>query len=157
MKKSNRQLIQDCYRNGGSPIVGGGGGYLGCETSNNATGRTRNIYHNRDDGYYNGIGIDSTQGVYSADGYYNAGGDKFGAFLDNLFPKRETKGDTALAQASLLRSEAELNQSIAQAMLRNPTTSTPPPPTTIPLVAKIGIGAVVLGIIGFVIYKKMKG
>jgi len=151
MKKSNRQLIQDCYRNGGSPIVGGGGGYLGCETSNNATGRTRNIYHNRDDGYYNGIGIDSTQSVYSADGYYNAGGDKFGDFLTNLFPKRDTIKETKSAEANLMRSEAELNQSIAQAMLRNPTT--PTTPTGMPLVAKIGIGAVVLGIIGFVIYK----
>ena len=147
MKKSNRQLIQDCYRNGGSPIVGGGGGYLGCETSNNATGN---------DGYYNGIGIDSTQGVYSADGYYNAGGDKFGAFLDNLFPKRDTIKDTKGAEASLMRSEAELNQSIAQSMLRNPTTTTPTK-EGMPLVAKIGIGVVGLGLIAFVIYKKMKG
>jgi hypothetical protein len=141
MKKTNRQNIQDCYESGGTPVVGGGGGFISCSINRNA------------DGYYNGIGIDSTQGVYNADGYYNAGGDKFGDFLNNLFPKRETKGDTALAQSSLLRSEAELNSSIAQAMLRNPTTSTPPPPTTIPLIAKIGIGAVVLGIIGFVIYK----
>ena len=156
MKKSNRQLIQDCYRNGGSPIVGGGGGYLGCETSNNATCRTRNIYHNRDDGYYNGIGIDSTQGVYSADGYYDAGGDDFGKFLNNVFPKRDTIKDTKSADASLMRSEAELNQSIAQSMLRNPTTTTPTK-EGMPLVAKIGIGAVVLGLIAFVIYKKMKG
>ena len=139
MKKSNRQNIQDCYASGGTPVVGGGGGFISCSINRNA------------DGYYNGIGIDSTQGVYNADGYYNAGGDKFGEFLNNLFPKRETKGDTALAQASLLRSEAELNQSIAQAMLRNPTTTTQS--EGMPLVAKIGIGAVVLGLIAFVIYK----
>ena len=139
MKKTNRQNIQDCYASGGNPVVGGGGGFISCSINRNA------------DGYYNGIGIDSTQGVYNADGYYNAGGDKFGEFLNNLFPKRETKGDTALAQASLLRSEAELNQSIAQAMLRNPTTTTQS--EGMPLVAKIGIGAVVLGLIAFVIYK----
>ena len=55
-----------------------------------------------------------------------------------------------------MRSEAELNQSIAQSMLRNPTTTTPTK-EGMPLVAKIGIGAVVLGLIAFVIYKKMKG
>ena len=38
-------------------------------------------------------------------------------------------------------------------MLRNPTTTTPTPNAPIPLVAKIGIGAVVLGLIAFVIYK----
>ena len=140
MKKSNRQNIQDCYASGGTPVVGGGGGFISCSINRNA------------DGYYNGIGIDSTQGVYSADGYYNAGGDKFGDFLNNLLPKRETKKDTKSAEASLLRSEAELNSSIAQAMLRNPTTPTPTQ-QGIPLVAKIGIGAVVLGLIAFVIYK----
>lgn len=139
MKKSNRQNIQDCYASGGTPVVGGGGGFISCSINRNA------------DGYYNGIGIDSTQGVYSADGYYNAGGDKFGAFLDNLLPKRETKKDTKSAEASLMRSEAELNSSIAQAMLRNPTTTTQS--EGMPLVAKIGIGAVVLGLIAFVIYK----
>jgi len=139
MKKTNRQNIQDCYASGGTPVVGGGGGFISCSINRNA------------DGYYNGIGIDSTQGVYNADGYYNAGGDNFGKFLDNLIPKRDTIKDTKSAEASLMRSEAELNQSIAQAMLRNPTT--PTTPTGMPLVAKIGIGAVVLGIIGFVIYK----
>lgn len=140
MKKSNRQNIQDCYASGGTPVVGGGGGFISCSINRNA------------DGYYNGIGIDSTQGVYNADGYYNAGGDKFGDFLNNLLPKRETKKETKSAEASLLRSEAELNSSIAQAMLRNPTTTTPTE-EGMPLVAKIGIGAVVLGLIAFVIYK----
>jgi len=139
MKKTNRQNIQDCYASGGTPVVGGGGGFISCSINRNA------------DGYYNGIGIDSTLGVYNADGYYNAGGDKFGDFLTNLFPKRDTIKETKSAEANLMRSEAELNQSIAQAMLRNPTT--PTTPTGMPLVAKIGIGAVVLGIIGFVIYK----
>jgi hypothetical protein len=139
MKKTNRQNIQDCYASGGTPVVGGGGGFISCSINRNA------------DGYYNGIGIDSTQGVYNADGYYNAGGDNFGNFLTNLFPKRDTIKETKSAEANLMRSEAELNQSIAQAMLRNPTT--PTTPTGMPLVAKIGIGAVVLGIIGFVIYK----
>ena len=50
-----------------------------------------------------------------------------------------------------MRSEAELNQAIAQGMLRNPTTT--PQSEGMPLVAKIGIGVVGLGLIAFVIYK----
>jgi hypothetical protein len=149
-RKTNRELISDCYASGGSPVVGLGGNFIACSlptksnkpVSYSAIGDMNQGVYNDQEGFYGATG--------GVDGYYNAAGDKFGQFLDKLIPSRTQK-------ASTMQSESELNSAIAQALRESgSTTSQRTTQTGLPTAAKIGIGVVVVGLLGFVIYKVVK-
>jgi len=149
-RKTNRELISDCYASGGSPVVTLGGTFIECASrtkfnksvSYSAIGDMNQGVYNDNEGFYGATG--------AMDGYYNAAGDKFGQFLDKLIPSRTQK-------ASTMQSESELNSAIAKALSESgSTTNQRTNETGMPMAAKIGIGVLVLGLLGFGIYKVVK-
>jgi len=164
MKKSTKQLAQDCISQGGSPLLSMSGSYIGCQlgtktvsSSNhgeyNAVGTKTHLVSNASgvDGYYNGDG-----GSEQLDGYYNAGGKKIDSLLDSIFPKRNTIADTKTSESDLNRSEADMNRAISQALGQSGGATTKTQDTGMPVIAKVGIGALVVGVIGFIVYKIIK-
>jgi len=149
-RKTNRELIADCYAGGGNPIVTAGGQFISCEVNSvtlknsptrlNAIGDTNQGVYSEVEGFYGATG--------GVDDYYNAVGDKFAEFLDKLVPSRGQK-------ASTMQSEAELNSAIAEA-LRKSGGSSPvtPAPSKTPMI--IG-GVLIVAVLGFVIFKAVKG
>ena len=150
-RKTNRELIADCYANGGRPVVTQWGQYISCEIKTassknapqliNAIGDINQGVSNDSDGFYGATG--------GVDNYYNAGGDQFAAFLDKLVPSRGQK-------ASSMQSEAELNSAIAEA-LRKSGNQTPVQPTSGNKNLMIVGGVLIVAVIGFVVYKTVKG
>lgn len=185
MKKTNRQLVEECYRNGGQPVVTQGGNYLFCDLPSFSADGTGG------EGYYNAIG-DTGQGVYmnatanykkgdrlgndcycgggiwhssccasksrkfGADGYYNADG----KFKDKFGNFLDTLLPSRTVKPQLQQSEAQLNSAIAQALLQNPNANNQRQADKgMSMGTKIAIGVTVvavLGTVGYLVYKNRK-
>lgn len=131
MKKTNRQLIEDCYASGGSPIVSGGGLFVGCGTKNSAVSLGNNSHLNADGGFYNAGGVSCAV--------------QYPFNKTKRTECEQTSDQSKQAKSSETQSNAELNSALAGAIAAkaNQADDSGPGAGTVVVVSLVGVGLLI--------------